>query len=167
MRGDTMTGPAAGVIAEATLDDVPRLSELLSVLFAQESDFEPCDEKQREGLRQIIASPDVGRILVWRDDTGPRAMVNLLFTISTAKGGRVALLEDMVVHPSLRGHSVGEKLLAAAIQFCREQRCARITLLTDRENESARRFYARQGFQVSAMAPMRLQLDATEHHGKA
>ena len=82
-------------------------------------------------------------------------MVNLLFTVSTALGERVVLLEDMVVAPSVRGAGVGSALLTAAIDFARAQRCPRITLLTDRVNADAQRFYARHGFTASDMLPMR------------
>ncbi len=85
-------------------------------------------------------------------------MVNLLFTISTALGERVALLEDMVVSPTDRGIGVGTRLLSEAISYSRVHGCKRITLLTDQINESDQRFYAKQGFVVSSMVPMRLSL---------
>ena len=85
-------------------------------------------------------------------------MVNLLYTVSTALGDRVALLEDMVVSPNVRGSGVGSRLMEHAIQFARLNGCKRITVLTDRENESAQRFYQKHGFGFSAMMPMRLSL---------
>lgn len=97
-------------------------------------------------------------MLVAREGDQIVGMVNLLFTISTALGERVALLEDMVVSPAGRGIGVGTKLLSEAISYARVQGCKRMTLLTDRSNESAQRFYAKQGFVVSSMVPMRLSL---------
>jgi ribosomal protein S18 acetylase RimI-like enzyme len=85
-------------------------------------------------------------------------MVNLLFTISTAAGGRAAWLEDMVVHPSYRGRGIGESLLRHAIDEARALGCSRITLLTDQTNGSAIRFYERAGFVRSQMVPFRLSL---------
>jgi GNAT superfamily N-acetyltransferase len=73
-------------------------------------------------------------------------------------GRRVALLEDRVVSPRHRGAGVGARLLAEAMTQARQQSCLRITLLTDRVNEAARRFYARQGFAASPMLPLRLLL---------
>lgn len=86
-------------------------------------------------------------------------MVNLLFTISTALGGRVAILEDMVVRPGYRSCGAGSKLLQAAMDFAKSAGCHRITLLTDRANESAQRFYKRHGFTLSEMVPLRLSLE--------
>ena len=48
-------------------------------------------------------------------------MVNLLFTVSTALGERVAMLEDMVVAPAARGTGVGSALLQHAIAFAQQQ----------------------------------------------
>lgn len=145
-------------IEVATAADIPALSDLLSVLFAQEVEFTPDEKAQQKGLAAIINHPEIGSIVVARQQGQVIGMVNLLFTISTALGGKVALLEDMLVSPAGRGAGVGAKLLAEAIAFARAQDCKRITLLTDRSNESAQRFYARQGFMESSMLPMRLSL---------
>jgi GNAT superfamily N-acetyltransferase len=145
-------------IEKATAADVPALSDLLSVLFSQEAEFRPNAAAQQKGLAQIINNPDIGTVLVARQGDQVVAMVNLLFTISTALGERVALLEDMVVSPAGRGTGVGTKLISEAISFARAQGCKRITLLTDRSNEAAQRFYAKQGFVVSSMVPMRVSL---------
>lgn len=146
------------IMEKATAADIPALSDLLSVLFSQEAEFTPNAETQQRGLAQIIGNPEIGSVLVARQDGQIVGMVNLLFTISTALGERVALLEDMVVSPACRGAGVGTKLLSEAISFARVQGCTRITLLTDRSNEFAQGFYAKQGFLVSNMVPMRLSL---------
>jgi GNAT superfamily N-acetyltransferase len=143
-------------VSEATLDDIPQLNELLTLLFTQESDFQPDMALQSAGLRQIIEEPGVGRILVLRDSDSIIAMVNLLFTVSTARGGRVAILEDMVVSPGARGGGVGSTLLRGAISFAQTAGCSRITLLTDRTNAPAIRFYHHHGFESSEMIPLRL-----------
>ena len=142
-------------IEKATPADIPALSELLSALFSQEAEFTPNSEAQAKGLNQIIRNPEVGAVLVAIEGGQVVGMVNLLFTVSTALGGPVALLEDMVVSSQARGAGVGSELLDQAISFARAQGCKRITLLTDRENESAQRFYGKKGFVVSGMVPMR------------
>jgi GNAT superfamily N-acetyltransferase len=85
-------------------------------------------------------------------------MVSILYTVSTAEGGRAAWLEDMVVSPELRGSGIGEQLLQTALKESRAAGCKRITLLTDAVNERAIQFYARTGFKPSAMIPLRLKL---------
>jgi GNAT superfamily N-acetyltransferase len=142
----------------AAVADIAVLSDLLSVLFSQEVEFTPKPEVQQKGLTRIITDPRVGTVLIAREADHIVGMVNLLFTISTALGERVALLEDMVVSPEVRGTGIGAKLLSEAISLARERGCKRITLLTDRSNEAAQRFYAKQGFVLSSMVPMRLSV---------
>jgi GNAT superfamily N-acetyltransferase len=142
----------------ATSEDIPALSELLSVLFSQEAEFTPDDEAQRRGLARILGDPESGVVLVAKDGELVLGMVNLLFTVSTAFGERVALLEDMVVSPRIRGGGVGSVLLQHAISVARASGCKRVTLLTDRSNTSAQRFYGKHGFTASTMLPMRLVL---------
>ncbi len=145
-------------VVPATDADVPALCALLGVLFAQEAEFHPDSERQAVGLRAILGRPEVGQVLVLRDGPAVVGMVSLLFLPSTALGGRVALLEDMVIRPDVRGGGAGSRLLREAVAFARSAGCLRITLLTDADNAAAQRFYARHGFGRSAMIPMRLPL---------
>ena len=143
-------------IEPATAADIPALSTLLSQLFEQEAEFTPDHAAQTRGLARIIADPAIGLVLAARRNDEVVGMVNLLFTVSTALGEPVALLEDLIVAPAVRGGGIGSQLLTAAIAAARERGCRRITLLTDRDNAAAQRFYARHGFTTSAMLPMRL-----------
>lgn len=145
-------------VTEASLDDIPQLCDLLALLFTQEAEFAPDRTRQAAGLREIITHPEVGRIVILREGETVIAMANLLFTISTALGGRVALLEDVIVRPDYRGGGMGTQLLQAAVEIARSAGCLRITLLTDCANAAAQRFYQRHGFEPSVMLPMRLQL---------
>ena len=145
-------------VRPAITADVSQLCELLSLLFAQESDFQPDAERQVRGLRLIVEQPEVGRIHCATDGDIIVGMVSTLFTVSTDEGGRAAWLEDMVVHPSRRGHGIGDRLLHEAISDARAAGCSRITLLTDATNSAAMRFYGRAGFVRSQMIPFRLSL---------
>jgi GNAT superfamily N-acetyltransferase len=145
-------------ITPATPDDIPELCELLHLLFTQEADFEPDAARQAAGLRAIIGNPAVGRILVAREAGAVVGMANLLFTVSTACGGRVAWLEDLIVRPERRGGGLGAALLEAAVAAARAAGCLRLTLLADRSNAAAIRFYQRHGFSRSEMIPLRLAL---------
>src|SRR2546428_13738924 len=144
------------VIEPATEADLDELSEMLGGLFAQESDFRPDKEKQLRGLRLIFEQPSRGRVFVLRRDGVIVGMINLLFTISTAEGGFVILLEDLVVHKQYQGHGYGAKLLNHAIEFARQKNFLRITLLTDRPENVSQSFFRKQDVVDSSMIPMRL-----------
>jgi ribosomal protein S18 acetylase RimI-like enzyme len=145
-------------ISPATTDDIPQLAGLLHLLFTQEADFKPDAERQKRGLSQIIDSPQTGVILVARSGEEIVGMVSLLFTISTAEGGPVCWLEDMVIKPEQRSSGLGSRLLSAAIDHAHTHGFLRITLLTDVTNAAAKRFYQRHGFVESGMTPLRLSL---------
>ncbi|HEX4085325.1 MAG TPA: GNAT family N-acetyltransferase [Chthoniobacteraceae bacterium] len=145
-------------IEPATLDDLPQLTELLFDLFTLEGDFKPDRTKHMRGLRLILEQPSRGRIFVLRQNGRILAMINLLFTISTAEGGFVLLLEDVIVDREHRHHGFGDKLLEYCINFAREKNFLRITLLTDRDNSDAHKFFKEHGFGESKMIPFRMFL---------
>lgn len=146
------------VIEPATLEDLPQLTDLLVDLFSIETDFVPDRAKQMRGLRLLLEEPSRGRIFVARRSGMILGMINLLFTISTAEGGFVIVLEDLVIHKDHRHQGYGDRLLQHAIVYAREKSFLRITLLTDRLNEESQRFFKKHGFFVSKMIPMRLLL---------
>ncbi len=152
------------IIEPATFEDLDELSGLLGELFSEESDFRPDKEKQLRGLRLIFEQPNRGRVFVLRRDRTIVGMINLLFTISTAEGGFVIVLEDLVVHKNFQGKGYGSQLLEYAINFAKQKNFLRITLLTDRPELRSQSLFKRYGFFESAMIPMRLLLPA--HDGK-
>src|SRR2546422_9278656 len=109
------------VIEPATEADLDELSEMLGELFAQESDVRPDKNNQLRGLRLLFEQPSRGRVFVLRRDGAIVGMINLLFAISTAEGGFVMLLEDLVVHKQSQGHGYGAKLLNYAIDFAKKK----------------------------------------------
>src|SRR6266705_2129641 len=113
---------SANVIIEPPTEaDLDEVSEMLGELFTQESDFRPDKEKQLRGLRLIFEQPNRGRVFVLRREGAIVGMINLLFTISTAEGGFVILLEDLVIHKAYRDKGYGSKLLEYAIDFARKK----------------------------------------------
>jgi GNAT superfamily N-acetyltransferase len=152
------------VIEPATEVDLDELSEMLGGLFAQEGDFRPDKEKQLRGLRLIFEQPSRGRVFVLRRNGAIVGMINLLFTISTAEGGFVMLLEDLVIHKQYQGKGYGSRLLQHAIDFAKQKNFLRVTLLTDRPENAAQEFFRHHGFVESSMIPMRLWVTAQQNN---
>ena len=142
----------------AKASDLPRLVELLGILFESEAEFSVDAEKQRTALQAILADPAKGKIFVAREGREVIAMASLLYTISTAEGGKAALFEDLVTAPEHRKRGIGAALLKHVIEQARAEDVLRITLLTDMQNERAQALYRRLGFVGSPMRPMRLKL---------
>ena len=145
-------------IETATPEDVEILTELVMSLLRQERDFEENEEKQMRGLRLIIEHPNRGRIFVIRNSHMVFGMVNLLFTISTAEGGFVMLLEDLVIHPDHQRQGYGSQLVQHVVDFAKKRDFLRITLLTDSISKGSLTFFSKHGFVQSHMIPMRLGL---------
>jgi ribosomal protein S18 acetylase RimI-like enzyme len=146
------------LIEQATLDDLPQLADLLYELFSSEGDFVPDRQKQMRGLRLILEQPNRGRVFVYRWNGIILGMINLLFTISTAEGGFVILIEDVIVRKEYRDRGVGSQLLDHATKYAKQKDFLRMTLLTDRDNEEGQDFFKRHGFFTSHMIPLRLSL---------
>lgn len=140
----------------ATIEDLPALTELVMGLFSMSAgDFKPDRAVQERGLRLILEQPNRGRIAVVRNNGQIFGMVNMLFTISTARGGFVILLEDVVIHPLHRGQGYGRMLIDHVVEYAKQKGFLRITLLTDRISAESQEFFKKQGFDYSNMIPMR------------
>lgn len=142
----------------ATPDDLPALADLLAELFTLETDFQPDRARQIAGLRLILDNPALGRLFVARADGAVAGMVNALITVSTAEGGRVLLLEDVIVRRERRGDGLGRRLVEHALAWAAAEDMTRVTLLADAGNAPALAFYARLGFTPSAMRVLRRRL---------
>lgn len=164
--GSTATTECLPMIEPARFEDLDSLVALLGVLFTQESEMQPDAAKQRAGLAAILANPAAGQLFVARNDDGaiPGArgevvgMIGLLYTISTALGGPVGVVEDFVVRPDFRGRGIGQSLMDAVFRHAKERGLLRLTLQTDRDNVAAQRMYERYGFRPSTMLMMKCHL---------
>ena len=143
-------------IEMATTSNIPTLCTLLDYLFSQEVEFKPYHETQSRGLEMILNNNNVGNIFVAKNNEKIIGMVILLYTVSTALGERVALLEDMVVSPNERELGIGSMLIDHAVKYATEKGCKRITLLTDKTNIEAQKFYKKHKFNRSSMIPFRM-----------
>jgi GNAT superfamily N-acetyltransferase len=151
-QGDVM------IYRSATTEDIPQLCMLLNQLFEQEAEFEPNRQNQTDALHKILEDSNIGEIFVAQKKDQILGMVTLLYTISTALGAKVALLEDMIINKNDRGQQIGTALLNYTLHALKTKGCKRITLLTDHDNVKAHNFYASFGFAKSKMLPFRLLL---------
>ena len=139
----------------ATTDDLEPMADLLAELFTLESDFKPERRKQIAGLRLILNNREVGQLFVLRVDGRVAGMANALFTVSTAEGRRVILLEDVIVKSAYRGTGLGRRLVEHILAWAAANGLPRVTLLADKDNAPALAFYERLGFEHSAMRVLR------------
>ena len=139
----------------ASLEDIDILCELLFELFSQEVEFTPNKEVQQKALKTIILNENIGDIYVATINEKVVAMVNILYTISTALGNQVAIFEDFIVDKNYRNQGIGENLIDFVFEDLKAKNFSRITLLTDNDNFKAHKFYEKKGFVKSSMVPFR------------
>lgn len=142
-------------IETATIEDLSAVTDLVMELMELQEDFTPNRDAQERGIQLVLEQPSRGRIFVLRNDERIIGMVNLLFTISTAEGGFVILMEDLVVHPEHRGQGYGTLLVNHVVEFAEKKSFRRITLLTDKLSSQSQGFFKKQGFEFSHLIPMR------------
>ncbi len=146
-------------IRHARPGDIPRMSDLLAELFTIESDFFPDKEKQAHGLSALVADPS-GRtlVLVAVSDMTVIGMATVQTLISTAEGGRVGLIEDVIVDRKFRGKGVGTLLLEEIVAWSRRGCLKRLQLLADRDNQPALDFYLSRGWAPTRLISLREML---------
>lgn len=142
----------------ATAADLPQLADLLGELFTLESDFQSERNKQLRGLHAILDDPNIGRLFVLRIAGKVAGMANALITVSTAEGGPVLLLEDVIVSREHRGDGLGRQLIKHVLDWALEQGVTRVTLLADQDNHAALDFYRKLDFERSNMMVLRRKL---------
>jgi GNAT superfamily N-acetyltransferase len=142
-------------IRQAIPGDVPVLAGLLHQLFSIEQDFHPDPEKQRRGLALLLASSQA-RVFVAEHEGQVVGMLTLQILVSTAQGGPVGLVEDVVVDAAHRGQGIGGAMLEHLRQWSLRRGLSRLQLLADRDNERALAFYRKQGWTTTELIGLRL-----------
>ena len=143
------------IIREAKKQDVNKIADLLAELFAIESDFCIDRSKQVAGINMILENADRGVVLVAEEDGEVAGMCTLQYLISTAEGGMVGLLEDMIVSKTYRKKGIGRKLVRRIISHARSKGIRRIQLLADVNNQAALNFYDRVCFSGTRLVALR------------
>ncbi|MDD5348697.1 MAG: GNAT family N-acetyltransferase [Chthoniobacteraceae bacterium] len=143
-------------VEQATLADLPRMAEMLAPFHHAEADR----AKQAEGLRFLLEHPSHGHIGVVRKEGHVIALACLISTISTAEGGFVLWLEDLVIDPAHREEGCGAMLLGYTVHYASENGFLRITALPEQMPPEAQRAFCERGFERSGMIPMRRLITA-------
>jgi len=132
---------------------------LLRALFAIEADFTVDEKRQRRGLALMLDRCGKHRCIKVAEVVGAVVgMVTAQTLISTAEGGVVALIEDMVVVEEFRRVGVGRRLMNSIETWARDRGAIRLQLLADRTNFNALEFYDRIGWLPTRLICLRRKL---------
>lgn len=107
-----------------------------------EVDDHPFDQETvLRGLVPLLESDEHGVVLLADD-----GYAVLVWSYSLESGGRDALLDEIYVREQGRG--TGKALMESVFAEMRERDIRRIFLETEAENDRARAFYSRLGFEI-------------------
>jgi GNAT superfamily N-acetyltransferase len=149
-------------IRNGRTDDLDTLAALLRQLFSIEADFTVDAGRQQRGLFLMLDGCLKHRCVKVAEVNGEVVgMVTAQLLISTAEGGAVALVEDMVVDGHYRGRGIGRQLMAAIEAWSREHGASRLQLLADRTNFSGLDFYDKIGWRPTRMICLRRKWNKT------
>lgn len=137
--------------------DIPTMVGLLRQLFAIEDEFAFDPATQARGLSLLLDQPRAAAFVAERDGIAI-GMATAQLLVSTARGGPVATIEDVIIDKAFRGSGAGRLLIEAAEAWARDHGCLRLQLLADRENPPALDFYDRIGFGRTRMVWLVRQL---------
>lgn len=145
------------VIEKAAPTDVDALIGLLKELFSIERDFQFNESLHRRGLTLMLEGGGDRCILVARTGQKVVGMISVQTLISTAAGGRVGLVEDMVVSQSFRRKGIGKRLLTSLKAWAKGAELLRLQLLADNENGPALGFYEKMDWKTTNLICLRKQ----------
>ena len=132
------------------------MRELLAELFSIESDFAPDREKQEGGLIALLADPSGRSLAIVAVVNGVVVgMATVQMLISTAEGGRVGLVEDVIVDKKYHRMGIGTLLLQKIVDWSRKVQLTRLQLLADLDNQPALDFYSSQRWSSTRLTCMR------------
>jgi GNAT superfamily N-acetyltransferase len=139
--------PAIRPVGEAVL------AELL-VLMRAYCDFyavAPADEALLGLSRALIADPEREgvQLLARGEDGAPLGFATIFWSWSTTRGARIGVMNDLFVAPAARGGRVGEALIAACAERCRDRGAVTLSWQTALDNARAQALYDRVGAQRS------------------
>ncbi len=126
----------------ATLADLPQLLRMHRAFFDEEG-YPYAAAKFEQALREILTNEFLGRVVLIDETSG---YFTLAFGFSVEFGGRDAFLDELYVVPEARGKGLGTAAIDEAERVCHANGIHALHLEVEFTNESAKRLYARRGF---------------------
>lgn len=136
----------------ATESDLPAIVAMLAddaLGAAREDTSEPLAPGYRAAFAAIAADPNQMLVVGERDGAVVATMQLSFLPGLSHKGAWRGQVEAVRVAGALRGHGIGEAMMAWAIARCRDRGCRQVQLTTDKSRKAAHRFYERLGFKAS------------------
>lgn len=129
-------------------DDLDRLVTLVAAFHA-EGGLESTDETRRAGIAPLLDGIPHGAAYLIGPARAPMGYVIVTFSWSVEFGGLDAFIDEIYLRPAVRGRSIATETLLKLPKALAEAGVKALHLEVDRDNERAKRLYARAGFKAS------------------
>ena len=140
------------IIREANRDDVADIVRMLAddMLGKQREAYaEPLPDLYFEAFEQIKADPNHELVVADYDGIVIGCLQLSFLQYLTYQGGVRAQIEAVRVHEAHRGKGIGEQMIVWAIERARDRGAHLVQLTSDKQRDSALRFYEKLGFVAS------------------
>jgi GNAT superfamily N-acetyltransferase/catechol 2,3-dioxygenase-like lactoylglutathione lyase family enzyme len=167
-RGPTADAANAAVFLRADTCHLPELGALVEAYYTFDGiAFDA--EAVRRGLATLLEDPSLGGAWLIREDgDDPVGYFILTYGFDLEFGGRQATVTELYLRPASRGRGIGRATLSFIEEQLRAAGIGAYELQVERDNATARAFYAAAGFEahdripLSKRVPSRQGLPASE-----
>ena len=138
-----MSGPPE--LRPATRDDLPAI-QLLAEQLATHVTEPRMPQLTADAMEQFFLRADAPmRCVVAVIDRAVRGVITWMHHYDLYSGHSRVFIGDLSVHADMRGHGIGEALFSHVLDWARAHGATKVTWEVWRHNESAKRFYAKNG----------------------
>ncbi|MDW8215196.1 MAG: N-acetyltransferase [Roseiflexaceae bacterium] len=144
--GEKLMQHLTSAIRPFTSGDLDALLPLVEALHTSDGDpFDP--QRTRDALRTLLDHPEYGMVHVAAVDGDIVGYIVGSLGLSIEAGGRFLLIDELYVRPAWRGRGLARALLASLLPYAHAHGCRAVELEVGWENDHARAWYERLGFE--------------------
>ncbi|MBN2040501.1 MAG: GNAT family N-acetyltransferase [Spirochaetes bacterium] len=142
-------------IRKADEKDIPEMVDLLVLLFSLEADFTINTGNQTKGLEFLLKDKNSHVLVLENENEKIIGMTTMQILISTSEGGRVGLIEDVIISNEYRGKGAGKAIINEIKKLACDLKLTRLQLLADKNNTNAIEFYKKIGWRITDLICLR------------
>ena len=109
------------------------------------------DEQFAKTFEEALASDELISLMFFEVDGMPVGFANLMTIYSVWAHGKALILDDLYLHPEVRGKGYGKQALESIEKFAVERGCKRLQFQSEVTNPNAMEFYISQGYSLADM----------------
>lgn len=140
--------------------DVPALVAGVGELLVEIGGQPAASEDLEEAAHALIDDPDAGLLLVAEDESVIVGVLSVSWQFAIRVPGHYGLIQELWVHPSWRGRTIGGDLIVALFELAREHGVTRLEVGLPSERfryvEATEAFYVNNGFTPIGLRMRRL-----------